>query len=334
MNKTRKVSMADVAKKVGVSRATVSYVLNEIPDSNISADTKARICIAVEELGYKSNSIAKSLRGGKTDLIGFITDNIEDTPFIVDIIRGVQDTALEYDKTLIVMDAKDDGETEQKIFRLMEQWQVGGIIYATSIHREIIVEKYFFSVPLVLVDCYSKKGEISSVVPNEIQGGYIATKALLEKGHKRIGFINGPEGLPASRGRLEGYRKAIDECDIQFDPSLIRTGDWWQESGYDNTLALLTLRDAPTAIFCGNDWMAMGAYDALKKIGKIIPDQVAIIGFDNRKVISAHMHPALTTVELPYYQMGQKAIELLLSKQNEKIQHIALDCPFILRQSI
>ncbi len=330
----KKASMEDVAKKIGVSRATVSYVLNDIPDSNISQDTKARVWAAVEELGYKSNAIAKSLRGGKSDLIGFITDNIADTPFIVDIILGVQDTALEYNKTLIVMDAKDEAVTEQKIFHRMEEWQVEGIIYAASIHREISMNMQSFSTPLVLVDCYTKDGEISSIVPDEIQGGYVATKALLEKGHKRIGFINGPDGLPASTGRLKGYRKALEEFSIAYDVSLIRTGDWWQESGYDHTLGLLSLEDSPTAIFCGNDWMAMGAYDALKKLKKSIPDQVAIIGFDNREVISAHMHPALTTVALPYFQMGKRAIELLLSDRNGKIQHIALDCPLILRQSI
>ncbi|MHC1770563.1 MAG: LacI family DNA-binding transcriptional regulator [Flexilinea sp.] len=334
MKSTKKISMADVAKKIGVSRATVSYVLNDIPNANISQETRIRIWEAVEELGYKSNAIARSLRSGKSDLIGFLTDNISDTPFIVDIIRGVQDAAIERNKTMFVMDAKNERETEEKLFHRMEQWQVEGIIYAVSTHREIILTDDFFVTPLVLVDCYSKSREISAVVPNEVQGGYTATYTLLEKGHTRIGFINGPEGFPASIGRLEGYRKALDEYGISFDPSLIRVGDWWQESGFDATLDLLSMNNAPTAIFCGNDYMAMGAYDALKKLGKTIPDQVAIIGFDNREIIAAHMHPPLTTVALPYYQMGKRALEQLLAEKNEKKCFIELDCPLIMRKSV
>lgn len=331
----RKVSMADVANKAGVSRATVSYVINDVPNSNIPEETKTRIWAVVRELGYRSNAIAKGLRGGKSNVLGFITDNITDTPFIVDIIKGVQETALANNKMLLVMDAENNPETETKIFEMMAEWQVEGIIYATTLHRQVETTPQFFYTPTVLVDCFSEGNQLPSVVPNEVQGGYAATKALLEKGHRRIGFINGPAQLPASTGRLEGYQKALSEFTVPYDESLIRYGDWWQEAGYDYTLDLMRMQDAPTAIFCGNDWMAMGAYDALKKLKKSIPEDVAIIGFDNREMIAAHMHPALTTVALPYYAMGKKAMEFFLEKQDEAHpNHVALDCPLIVRESI
>ena len=331
----QKISMADVAKKVGVSRATVSYVLNETANSNIPEETRAKIWSAANELGYRPNAIAKGLRGGKSNVLGFITDNIVDTPFIVDIIRGAQELALSHNKMLLVMDSENNLETEKKVFDMMAEWQVEGVIYATTLHREIVTKPYFFYTPTILVDCFDNNKVLPRIVPNEIQGGYVATKALLEKGHRRIGFINGPKQLPASIGRLDGYRQALAEFNIPFDEELIRNGDWWQEAGYDFTLDLCRQKNAPTAIFCGNDWMAMGAYDALKKLGKTIPEDVAIIGFDNREVIATHMHPALTTVALPYYEMGKKAMEFLITKnKSEQPIHVVLDCPLVTRESI
>ncbi|MBA4419630.1 MAG: LacI family transcriptional regulator [Anaerolinea sp.] len=331
----KKVSMQDVADKAGVSRTTVSYVINDIPGSNIPTETKERIWAVVKKLGYRSNAMARGLRGGKSHVLGFITDNIADTPFIVDIIKGAQDSAFAANKILLVMDAENSQENEARIFQMMDEWQVEGVIYATTLHREIATTPYYFYTPTILVDCFSSDQSLSSVVPDEVQGGYVATKTLINQGHHRIGFINGPVSSQAAIGRLKGYLRALDENGISFCPALIRNGNWWQETGYDFTLELMSQAESPTAIFCGNDWMAMGAYDALKKIGKSIPRDVAIIGFDNREMIAAHMHPALTTVALPYYEMGKQAMAHLLSGQNSGHPvHIALECPLVLRESV
>jgi LacI family transcriptional regulator len=335
IQKKKRPSMEDVARKVGVSRATVSYVLNDVPNANIPNETQARIWEAVKELGYRPNAIAKGLRGMKSNVVGFITDDISDTPFTIDIIKGAQDVALANDKMILTMDSGKNPTTEKKIFHKVMEWQVEGIIFATTLHREISTAPHFFDTPTILVDCFSKNDDLPSFVPNEEQGGFVATEALLKKGHQRIGFINGPQNLPASIGRFKGYRKALEDFRISFDPHLIRYGDWWQESGYDQTIELMALENPPTGIFCANDWMAMGAYDALKKLGLSIPKDVSVIGFDNREVIASHMHPALTTVALPYYEMGAKAMEYLLSSRNPTHPvKVVLDCPLIIRESV
>jgi len=335
LHKPKKPSMEDVAKIAGVSRATVSYVINDVPNSNIPAETRARIWNAVNELGYRPNAIAKGLRGNRSNVLGFITDDLSDTPYIVDIIKGAQDVALAHNKMILLMDSEKKLKIEEVIFRMMVEWQVEGIIYASTLHREITTAPYFFFTPTILVDCFTREQNLPTIVPNEVQGGYVATQALLNKGHRWIGFINGPQSLPASVGRLEGYKKALSEFNIPFDESLVCYGNWWQESGYDYTLKLIEQNKNITAIFCGNDWMAMGAYDALKKLGLSVPKDIAIVGFDNREAIAAHMHPALTTVALPYYEMGKQAMEYLLADQNQRYPiHVALDCPLIERDSV
>jgi hypothetical protein len=136
--------------------------------------------------------------------------------------------------------------------------------------------------------------------------GEVATQALIQAGHRRIGFVNGPvDYFPASPGRLTGYRRALESVGIPFDGDLVRPGDWWQETGTRHTADLLSLKDPPTAIFCGNGWMAMGAYDAVKEAGLRIPDDVAVLGFDNRVEIADHMRPALAPWPCPTTRWGQ-----------------------------
>jgi LacI family transcriptional regulator len=149
-------------------------------------------------------------------------------------------------------------------------------------------------------------------VPDECQGGRTATELLLGKGHRRIGLINEVGPLPAMFGRLEGYTQALAAAGVAFDPNLVRSGTVVAQEGYRCTLELMQLPDRPTALFCYNDSMAMGAYDAARQLGLAIPDDIAIVGFDNLELIAAQLRPALTTMELPHYAMGQWAVQYLL----------------------
>jgi LacI family transcriptional regulator len=269
-------------------------------------------------------------------VIGFLSDDIATTPFAVDIIRGAQNAALARGKVLLVMDTESNAQVEEQALKLMTGWQVEGVIYASAHHRVVHPVAALRAARAVLVDCFVEDRSLTAVVPDEVQGGRTATEALLASGRRRIGFINGPASFPASLGRLEGYRQALAAAGVPFDPALVREGDWWQESGYAHTKALMSLPDPPTALFCGNDWMAMGAYDALKELGCGIPRDIAVIGFDNREAIAAHMRPALTTIALPYYEMGQWAVEMLLSQQggeDEPVQAM-LECPLVRRSSV
>jgi LacI family transcriptional regulator len=329
--------MQDVANKAGVSRTTVSYVINDVPNSNIPAATKKRIWSAVNELGYRSNAIARGLRGGKSNVLGLITDNIADAAFGVDIIRGVQETALSKNKMVLVMDGDNDPKTTEVIFQMMAEWQVEGTIYASLTHREIETPPCFHYSKTILVDCYSKENDLPSVIPDERQGGYAATTHLLAKRHRRVGIINGKPGYQATIGRLEGYKQALADYQIPIDEELIYFGDWWQDEGYKGVMDIMGKPKPPTAFFCGNDRLAIGAIEAIKELGFRIPEDIAVIGFDNQLLIAEHSRPRLTTVALPYYQMGQWAVEHLLKEDQRQdasvpmIQKLA--CPLVERSS-
>jgi LacI family transcriptional regulator len=336
--KNRRPSMKDVAELAGVSRTTVSFVINEVPHTNIPAETQERVWTAIEQLGYRPNAIAKGLRTRKSGVIGFITDEIATTPFAVDIIKGAQHAALANDKVLLLVDTEGDLEVEKDVFEMMNDWQVEGIVFATSYHRVVNPAVNLHAMRAVLVDCYIEDHSLPSVVPDEVQGGRLATETLLQKGHRRIGFINGPVHFPASAGRLQGYKQALTAYEVPFDESLLRFGDWWQESGYAYAKELLALPNPPSAIFCAADFMAMGAYDAIKEVGLSIPKDIAVIGFDNREIVAAHLRPPLTTIALPYYEMGRWAVEYLVKHEEQDlplapIQEM-LECPLVERQSL
>jgi LacI family transcriptional regulator len=193
-------------------------------------------------------------------------------------------------------------------------------------------------VPAVLLDCYTEDQSLPSVVPDEVLGGCVATEQLLRKGHRRIGFINNIDQIPARFGRLAGYQQALAAYAITFDDTLVCYQDSDPTGGYQGVFLLMALAEPPTAIFCFNDRVAMGAYDALRELKLAIPDDVAVIGFDNMEVIAASLRPPLTTMALPHYEMGQWAVNYLIEQANlgEKgtALQVKLPCALIERSSI
>jgi LacI family transcriptional regulator len=192
-------------------------------------------------------------------------------------------------------------------------------------------------VPTVLLNCYSQDGSWTSVVPDEVSGGRTATEVLLRKGQRRVGLINLGPGISAAVGRLEGYKQALDAHGLAFDSSLLRYGDGTADGGYRCATELMRVPDPPRAIFCGNDPMAMGAYQALKERGIRIPEDVAVVGFDNQELIAAHLRPALSTVALPHYEMGWWAVGHLIEQAEHgkatPTRH-AIGCPYVERDSV
>ncbi len=327
--------MQDVATKVGVSRTTVSFVLNG-RDMNIPDSTKERIWDAVNELGYRPNTLARSLRADRTNTIGFISDSIGTTPYAGEILQGAQDRAWEDKVLLLSINTNGKGDLKQTAVNMLLDRQVDGIIYGAMYHRPVTPPTNILEVPTVLLDCYAEDQSLPSVVPNEVKGGYDATKHLLEKGHRRIGHITAIKDTAAKIGRLNGYRQALAEFDVPFDPTLVVMGEALPVGGYDATKELMQRADRPTALFCYNDRIVMGVYNALHNLNLSIPDDVAIVGFDNHEIIAAHLYPALTTMALPHYAMGKWAMEHLLGliegADNEPKQKM-LDCPLVVRES-
>ncbi len=329
--------MKDVAKRAGVSQTTVSLVFNQVPDSNIPQETQDRVWAAVEELAYRPHATARSLRSGRSQTIGFVSDEIATSPYAGRMIQGAQDIAWSRGKILLLVNTGGDSAMEEAAVEMMLDRQVEGIIYATMYHRMVQPPKSMPEVPVVLADCYCQDQSLPSVVPDEAQGGRDATKALLEKGHRRVGFVNNVNRIPATIGRLQGYQEALAAFDIPFDETLVVEEEDFS-GGYKGTLELMRLPDPPTAIFCFNDGMAMGAYDALRKLDLSIPNDVAVIGFDNHEIIASHLYPPLSTMQLPHCEMGAWAARFLIDQIDGSddlglIQHRA-ECAFIERSSL
>ena len=339
-----KYNILDIARMAGVSRGTVSRVLNNQTD--VSDETRQKVLDVIERLNYRPNFSARHMRTDNSNLIGFglITDEVITTPYAVDMIRGAQETLWARGKVMLVVNAGYDKEmTEASLEALLER-RVEGIIYAAMYHRPVEITASISQVPIVLSNCFAADRSVPSVVPDEVAGGYAAIKHALSKGHRRIGFINlgdpgrkdVPPPLPASEGRLEGYKRALAEYDVAFDEGLIFYTDQKPETNYKLTQELMRLPQPPTAIFCGNDRTALGCYGALLDLGLRIPNDVAVIGFDNFKDIADGLWPPLTTVQLPHYEMGKWAVEYLLSgraTQDAPIQQL-IDCPLVERESI
>jgi LacI family transcriptional regulator len=336
--KTKKPSMYDVARLAGVSQTTVSFVVNDVADSNIPQETKDRIWTAVRELGWRPNALARGLTLQRSHTIGFISDEIATTPHAGKIIQGAQDAAWATNKLLLVINTGRNAAIEHDAVEMLLERQVDGLIYATMYHRPVSLPRAIRQVPVVLLDCYVEDRSLPSVVPDEVQGGRTATEALLQKGHRRIGFINNVDPIPATFGRLEGYKQALAAHDVPFDRRMVCAQISDGAGGYQGAMELMQRPDPPTALFCFNDTIAMGAYDALRKLGLAIPDDVAVVGFDNLELIAAHLYPPLSTLELPHYAMGQWAVQYLLdhadSASDPAPMQQKLACPFISRSSV
>lgn len=333
-------TIKEVARRAGVSVRTVSRVLNNHP--HVADATRQRVLTVIEELDFRPSAAARYMRTGQSQLIGFITDEVPQNVFNYELIIGAQQTAWEHEKLLFLLNTGNDPQVEMRAINAMRDHQVEGIIYATMYHRQITRSQFPEDIPVVLVNCFADDRSLPSIVPDEVGGGRLATETLLEKGHRRIGFVNVAAKEPAPLGRLEGYRQALAHYGIPFDEELVRFVEEPFEglatSTYDCVLSLLQMSDPPTGIFCFNDMMALGAYDAIRKSNLRIPEDVAIVGFDNVEMLAAQIHPPLTTIELPLFEMGQLAIRMLLGEvetiQDGRPVQYVMECPLIMRRSV
>lgn len=333
---TRDITIQEIARRAGVGVGTVSRVLNDSP--NVSDATRVAVRKVMADLNYRPKMAAKTLRTRRSGALAFITDEIASTPYAGDTIRGAQDAAWRNDLILVTVNTNNDQRLLEAAIEAMLDRQVDGLIFATFFHHPVTVPNSIYRLPAVLVDCYVEDRSLASVVPDEVQGGYTATEVLLRQGHRRIGFINNDEQHPARFGREQGYTAALADWGVALDPQLITYQGSSPAAGYAGVKALMALPQPPTAIFCFNDRAAMGAYDALRKLGLRVPEDVAIVGFDNQEIIAANLHPGLTTVQLPHYEMGVWAVDYLLETTQAANNapappQVKLACPLVVRES-
>jgi LacI family transcriptional regulator len=311
----RRVTMTDIARAAGCSQATVSVVLNNATGVKISTSTRQRVIEAAVELGYTAPTFANlplqlAERPTESGCIGFMVDQLSTSPEAVVAIEGVRQACVEDGNVVLIAQTMNDATMEEKTFKRLVAQGIDALVYMTIFTRRITLPDYIRESPLpvVLLNCYTETDERPSVVPAETEGGYSATKHLLMQGHRRIAMITGEPWMEAARDRLKGYRRALIEAGAAFDPQIVLQGNWSPSAGYECTRKLLSLRDRPTAIFCQNDRMAIGCYEALKEAGVRIPEDMSVVGYDDEE-ISRHLVPQLTTVVLPHRLMGSWAAE-------------------------
>jgi LacI family transcriptional regulator len=331
------VRMGDIAQRVGVSRTAVSFVLNNRDDTSVSPATRERILRAAEELGYRPHAAARALAAQRSGLVGLVTE-IVTSPFGMETVKGAQDRSWQDGKFLLIAATEGKPELEQMAIEKLLEQRVEGLIYASGFHREVTLPPIALDVPTVLVHCFDAQGRLPSIVPDEEEGGHSATRRLIEAGHRRIAFINLERDTVAAQGRLAGYRRALIEAGVVPEDELVTSVDSSADGGYVAACALLDLTDRPTALFCGTDRIAMGAYDAIKERGLSIPADVAVVGFDNQELIAAYLRPKLTTVALPFHEMGTRGVEMLgaalAAGQPIAAEQVTVGCPLVERSSV
>lgn len=329
-------TMMDVARRAGVSQATVSLILNGSQGARFSAGTRSRVKRAAEELGYRFVRRGNRRGAAERTVIGFVADELTTDPWTALAFEGARERAIEYGYVVCLTVGRGDADAELLALEQISGRPPLGIIYGTVLTRRVQPPAPFLKHACVLVNCYDGDRRIPSVVPGDLVGGRVATDRLIRAGRRRIAMINGQQGLDASRDRLKGYRQALASHDMGFEPDLVRPGNWEPTSGYAMTRDLMTLDRPPDAIFCANDPMALGCYDALRELGLRIPQDVSVIGFDDREIAQS-MRPPLTTLELPQREMGAIAAGFLIDAAGGLVSRptqIKVECPLVERASV
>ena len=308
---SKRGTIASIASIAGVSVPTVSRVLNNHPD--VAPETRKHVEQVIEESGFIRNRVKQGLRKKSSGIVDMLVPGL-DNLYSIEIVRGVEEVVSRTNLRLALSVTHDTLQLEQRwLTKILNGGTTDGAILVLS-HGQ---QQYFdtlskHKIPFVVVDQRGELGpDIPSVGATNWFGGRTATEYLISLGHRRIAVITGPPSLRCSQDRLAGYRAALDDAGIPIDPALIRSGEFVQETGYDQACALVELPEPPTAIFTGNDVQAMGAYGALRARGLCIPDDMSIIGFDDVPLASI-LSPALTTVRQPLMEMGRVGTTMLL----------------------
>jgi LacI family transcriptional regulator len=332
-----KIGIRDVAKAAGVSVTTVSHALNPAGGSRVKTETREHIRSVAKDLGYAPNRMASGLRNQRSQILGLVSDEITTTPFAGAMIRGAQDAAYERGYVLMVVNSGLDPELENREIRTLQQHQVDGIVYARMYHQGVTLPEELGTLPTVLLDAVTEDRSISSVVPDEVAAAETAVEALVKAGHTRIGMLGNADDIPATHGRLQGYRNALSRHGLRFNPELVTTRVPDTTGGREAALELLQRPERPTALFCFSDRVAMGAYQAATALGLRIPEDLSVVGTDNLELIAGALWPGLTTVALPHYEMGRWAVTRLLEDIEAPgapaVQEM-LSCPLIERGSV
>ncbi|WP_257352065.1 LacI family DNA-binding transcriptional regulator [Pseudalkalibacillus decolorationis] len=307
-------TIADVAKHAGLSRATVSRVINNY--QYVTEEKKKLVRDAMNELGYYPNSSAQRLRNQKTNMIAILVPRLTN-PFFTNIIEGIEKVAAENGLQLLICQTKSDKQKELNYFKLLKTKQVDGIIL-TAIENDWEKFSPFLDCgPIVLCNEYDEEATVPMIRLNQFEGSYIGTRHLIERGHRKIGYCGGGSMSGLSTDRKNGLKKALEDIGLTLNPDWIFLKRYSIEDGQKVMKEIAAMDDRPTAIFTGSDEVAAGVIKESKNSGIKVPEDLAVIGFDNQP-IAEMIEPGLTTIEQPSEEIGEKAMETMVAVLNEQ----------------
>jgi LacI family transcriptional regulator len=335
MEDNKKATTIDrVAREAGVSTQTVSRVLNNRPD--VSPATRARIKEVMHRLGYQPNAIARSLASRRTHTLALITDDFSDY-FFIQVIAGAEEEARKYGYMFMLGSTERNPQDEPEYIRLFGERQVEGFLFAhssTEPNELNLADLVRTEAPVVSV-AYHLPGDLFSLVDvDNFLGGQLAARYLLERGHDKIATVEGPSGWKAVTDRSAGFSHELQLSGGRLNEQLIGKGDWSYVSGYRAMQQLLETREQFTALFAHNDQMAIGAMRALREVGRHIPADVSVIGYDDIPA-AEYSDPPLTTVHQPMRELGAAATRLLIQSIEQNVQpaEVLLLAPELIRRS-
>lgn len=330
-------SIRDVAEKADVSIATVSRVIRNIP--GVREKTKSKVFKAIKALNYEVNTIARSLRKGKTNTIGIIITNVLST-FHSIIAKSVEEKAKEYGYNMILCNSNDDSEEELNYLKVLKSNRVDGIILISRGKNSNYIKHLIMTgTKIILLDRLIPGVECDSVITDNEESSFNAVKFLIQRGYKRIGIIIAELDLYTSRERFNGYLRALRESKLTKNDGIIKIGGFQKTNGVHLSEEIISSSNRPEALFIGNLDLTLGTVLTIKKMGIKIPEDIGIIGFDDSDW-ALILDPPLTTVSQPVYELGSTAAELLIKKiednlinLNSKPKIITLNNKLIIRGS-
>ncbi|MGK8933466.1 ribose operon transcriptional repressor RbsR [Pluralibacter gergoviae] len=326
--------MKDVARLAGVSTSTVSHVINK--DRFVSEAITEKVDAAIKSLNYAPSALARSLKLNQTRTIGMLI-TASTNPFYSELVRGVERSCFERGYSLVLCNTEGDEQRMNRNLETLMQKRVDGLLLlCTETHQPSaeIVQRYP-SIPTVMMDWAPFDGDSDIIQDNSLLGGDMATQYLLDKGYTRIACIAGPLDKTPARLRLEGYQRAMARAGIVVDEGYTVISDFEFGGGLRAMQALLAHPEQPQAVFIGNDAMAVGAYQALYQAGLRIPEDVAVVGYDDIE-LARYMTPPLTTVHQPKDELGELAIDVLIHRMaqpGQAQQRVQLTPELVIRGS-
>lgn len=327
-------TLQDVADRAGVAPITVSRVINN--SGYVSDATRLRVERAIAELEYVPNVLARSLRSRQTNTLALVLTDITN-PFWTTVARGVEDAASEAGFNVIFCNTDESEKAQEQYLYMLLQKQVDGVLLVPARSKPdsvLFIQKQ--NTPLVVLDRRVPGAQVNGVRCDSKDGAYRLMRLLLSLGHRRIAMLSGPKDVSTAADRVAGYRRALTEAGLEVEELLVLYGEFTQASGYEMARRAMVLLPRPTALFAANNFIATGAIRALRKMNLHVPDDVALVSFDDFPP-SLLIDPFLTVANQPAYEMGQRATELLLAHLDDQhsraCQEIILPTEIIVRRS-